>query len=149
MFDAAKERACGAREDWPHGKREMNVVTAFLTVVLLSASPQAAAKKPLYRWLINGELEALLRGTRIMEADDRSSYMRTPEEFHKDGSYVRHADNYEAHGKYTFRNGAVCDYAYGEREVCRRILIDKEGRYWIIGRYNSQIMVRVSIQPLR
>lgn len=102
-----------------------------------------------YRWLTTHELEALLPGTRIVEADVSVSYMRTPEEFHKNGSYVRHADNYEAHGKYSVRDNSVCDHALGEQAICRKILIDKEGRYWINSRDNPRHLTRITIQPLR
>lgn len=95
------------------------------------------------------ELESLLRGSRITQPDRRESYMRTPEEFHKNGSYVRHEDNFEAHGKYSFKDDAVCAQAEQDPEVCRRVLIDKDGRYWIVGRYNPRLVERISVKPLR
>jgi hypothetical protein len=102
-----------------------------------------------YRWLTTIEVELLLRGSRIVEEDNRPSYMKTPEHFQENGHYVRHADNFEAHGSYTFRDGQVCDQAEREAEVCRRVLIDKDGRYWIVERYNQRLLTNISVKPLR
>lgn len=113
------------------------------------SSQQAAPEEQARRPLTPSELETLLRGSRIVEADISVSYMRTPEEFHKNGSYVRHADNYEAHGKYSFRDGAVCVTADQDPEVCRKITIDQEGRYWITSRNNPRLLIRISVAPLQ
>ena len=125
----------------------MYTVKALITALLISTS--AADENPLYRWLSTAELETLLRGSWITQPDRRVSYMRNPEEFHENGSYVLHGDNYEAHGKYSFRDNAVCDQAERNPEVCRRVLIDKHGQYWIVGRYNPRLVERISVQPLQ
>lgn len=125
----------------------MAIVSILLTALFISTSP-ATAEKPHYRWLTTGELENLLRGNRITQPD-KPAYQRTPEEFHKNGWHVLYADNYEAHGKYTFRNDSVCDQELGHKEICRKILIDDQGRYWIVSRTNSRLLNRISIQPLR
>ena len=126
----------------------MCTMKTLMIALLVSASP-VAEKAATYRWLTPAEMETLLRGYRIVEADNRPSWMHTPEEFHQDGSYVLHGDNYEAHGKYSFRNDTVCVQAERDPEVCRRILIDKDGRYWIVGRYNPHLIERISVKPLR
>jgi hypothetical protein len=126
----------------------MNMLNFGLAVLLL-AGPTAAAESPPYRWLNTSELEALLRGSRIVEADNMPSYMKTPEDFHQNGRHVRYADNYEGHGKYSFRDSAVCDQEIGGQEVCRRILIDKQGRYWIVSRDDPRLLVKISVKPLR
>jgi len=120
----------------------------ILVAALLGISSPAPSIPP-YRWLTASELETLLRGSLIVEADVRANYLRTREEFHRNGNYVRHDHNYEAHGKYTFRDDAVCDQALGDQEVCRRVLIDAHGRYWIIARTNAQYIVRISVEALR
>lgn len=125
-----------------------HAAASLFTVLLIGASPDVSQSTP-YRWLATSELETLLRGSQIIEADIRVSYMRTPEEFHQNGRYVRHADNYEANGKYSFRHDAVCDRAYGEPEVCRKILVDQAGRYWIVGRENPRLLVKIDVKPLR
>ena len=121
---------------------------ALVSALAVVASPEASGS-PSYRWLTTGELGTLLRGSRIVEADDRPSWMHTPEEFSSNGNYVLYADNYEAHGKYSFRNDAVCVQAERDPEVCRRILIDNHGRYWIVGRDNSGLVKEISVKPLR
>ena len=126
----------------------MDMMNLGVTALLLIASP-AATQSPPYRWLTSGELDSVLRGSRIIEADARESYMRTPELFHQNGSYARYSDNYEVHGKYSFRNDAVCDQAVGEPEVCRKILVDQAGRYWIVGRENPRLLVRIDVKPIR
>ena len=62
---------------------------------------------------------------------------------------LRLGDNFEAHGSYTFRDGEVCDRAERDPEVCRRVLIDKDGRYWIVGRFNQRLLTNISVKPLR
>jgi len=109
------------------------------------AAPQEQARRP----LTTSELETLLRGSRITQPDRRESYMRTPEEFRENGSYVRHEDNFEAHGKYGFRDGAVCVAAEQDPEICRKIMIDENGRYWITSRNNTRLLIRISVAPLQ
>ena len=137
-------------------RRVFHLATAAALVIscapVQSGSQTLAARTSStpYRWLTTAELEFLLRGNRMVQADfDEKSLMRTPEEFHQDGRYVRHADNYEANGKYSFRDGAVCDKAYGDPEVCRKILVDKSGQHWIVGRQNPRILIKISITSLR
>ena len=125
----------------------MCTVKTLVAALLVSTSP--ADQNSTYRWLTTAELGQLLRGSRITQPDRRESYMRSPEEFHENGSYVVHGDNYEAHGKYSFKDDAVCAQAERDPEVCRRILIDRDGRYWIVGRYSPRFIERISIQPLR
>lgn len=125
------------------------ISTLCVIALLIAPSPTTAESLP-YHWLATSELETLLRGSRIIEADNnRPSYMRTPEIFSRNGHHARYADNYEHHGKYSIRNGAVCDQAMGEQEVCRHILVDKDGRYWIVGRENPSVVVQISVIPLR
>lgn len=126
----------------------MGMVRIALASLLLSTSA-ASAENPPYRWLTTVELEALLRGTRIVEDDNRPSLMLTPEEFHENGHYVLHGDNYEAHGKYRLRDDLVCARAEQRPEVCRKVLIDRSERYWIVTRTNPRSIVRISVEPLR
>lgn len=122
----------------------------YLSACLLAlAAPQTAEPNPAYRWLSTTELDALIRGSIVVEDTNAPSYMKTPEEFCRDGWYVRYADNYEAHGKYAFRDNAVCDQELGKREVCRGVLIDKQGRYWIVNREAPGLLLKVSVKPIR
>jgi Zn-finger nucleic acid-binding protein len=120
-----------------------SVLAAFLAPPITDATPSAP-----YRWLTTGELESLLRESWIVEADNRPRYMHTPEHFQSNGHYVRYDDNFEAHGKYTFRNGKVCAQAEREPEFCRGVLVNKDGAYWIVGRYNQRL-VKIFVKPLR
>ena len=120
----------------------------LMAAMLVGAPPEKSANPP-YRWLDTGELDTLLRGYRIVEADNRPSHLRTREEFHQNGNYVRYEHNYEAQGKYKFSQDAVCDHAIGEGEICRKILVDSMGQYWIIARNNSKIIIRISVTPIR
>ena len=155
MTDAQQFTAVASDREGRRSRHKCSARYAIIVLGLVAAAcaPASglsqAAVIPADRWLTTNELEALLPGNRIVEADAQVSYMRTPEEFHKNGSYVRHADNYEAHGKYRFKNDAVCDHALGEQEVCRKILTDDKGQYWIAGRDNPGHLTRITIQPLR
>lgn len=121
----------------------------FAWLLALSAvTPEATQEEPRFQWLTTNELDALLRGSIVVEDANVPSYTKTPEEFRRDGSHVRYADNYEAHGKYAFRDNAVCDQELGKRELCRGVLIDKEGRYWIVSREVPGLLVKVSVRPI-
>ena len=122
------------------------LISALLFTALAVVAPRGEAGEPAYRWLTSSELEALIRGTRMVENNNKPSYMKTPEEFRRDGSHVRYADNYEAHGKYRIKDDEVCVEADGASESCRRLLLDKDGQYWIVGREKSRLLIKVSVQ---
>ena len=119
----------------------LHIYAAAAALTVASVTPQ----ETLYRWLTSSQLEALLRGSRIVEADNRPDYMRTPEEFRRNRHYVRFADNYEAHGSYSFEGDELCVEADG-KTVCRRLLLDKYGQHWIVGRENSQSLTKITVQ---
>ena len=120
----------------------LHIYAAAAALNVASVAPQYTP----YHWVRTTQLEALLRGSRIVEAGTRPDYMRTPEEFRRNGEYVRFADNYEAHGKYSIKDGEVCVEVDRAPEACRRVLFDKEGQYWIAGRENSRVLIKVTIQ---
>ena len=118
----------------------IHTFSLFLAFALISEQGVESSRH--YRQLTNGEIETLLSGHWIIEADDRPDYMKTEEHFTPSGHYVRYDDNYEAEGVYSFRDGEVCTRVELRPERCRRVFVDKDGRYWIAGpRFLTKIQI--------
>jgi hypothetical protein len=126
----------------------MMVLNILATATLIGFAQVPSGEQLCHR-LTTAELEALLRGSRITQPDRPARYMRTPEEFRENGTYVRFEDNFEARGTYTFKDDAVCVTAERDPEVCRRLMLDKSGTYWISSRNNSHLLVRISVEAIR
>jgi hypothetical protein len=122
-----------------------------LAIILLSGLLWSASDDPnaQSRALTTNELEALLRGTSIIEPHRPNSCCWYPEMFAGRGEYVRYADNYEAHGTYRFQDGQICVLAEREEELCRHVMVDAEGHYWISRPHSPQSFKRIEISKLK
>ena len=128
----------------------LNMYPMLLAWALVTASaPSAGAESTEYRRLTTSELVTLLSGSTFTQPDRQYSWQRTPEEFHKDGTYIRHADNFEGRGSYNIQGGSVCVTETREREICRQVMIDRDGQYWITKRNNMPGLIRISVGPIR
>ena len=101
---------------------------------------------PQSRALTTSELETVLRGTSIIDAYRPYSFCCYPEVFLRNGDYVRHEDNFEAHGSYRIKDNQVCTKAEEEEELCRRVIVDANGEYWIGRSQPRESMRRISIR---
>lgn len=128
------------------GFREAPRVLTLLA--LLSLASPAASDGCGLRQLNTSELEALLRGSRITQPDREFDYMRNPEEFREDGTYVRYDDNFEARGKYEVRDNSVCFTETKRSEICRTISLDPSGHYWITKRSQQPGQIKISVSPI-
>ncbi|MDQ3246561.1 MAG: hypothetical protein M3Q52_06675 [Pseudomonadota bacterium] len=83
------------------------------------------------RALNEHELRALFNGRTINDVvPEGLQDLSTPEQFNKDGTYVRYADNRELEGRFTIESGMVCvDYNIHPK-FCRYIFIDDAGFYY-------------------
>jgi len=117
----------------------------LLAWILVAGFAPTAAETTGYRRLTTGELQALLSGSRINQPDIQQSYARTPEDFLPDGTHIRHADNYEGRGRYDIRDDSVCVTDERKREFCRRVMIDRDGQYWITKRNKTPGLIRISV----
>src|SRR5690349_18164027 len=109
----------------------METRVPVLTAVALLASLSPGASEA--RRLNTEELNVLIVGTTMDRGDPPKSYPRPDlaEQFRSDGTYVRFDDNYQAYGTYTIRDDQICVKAEMEKQLCRSITVDRQGRYWI------------------
>jgi hypothetical protein len=98
--------------------------------------------------LTTSELEAVLPGSWIIDTEIPYSFCCYPEMFYSRGEYVRHADNYEAHGTYRISDNRVCVVAEREEELCRLVMVDAKGQYWISKKHSPQSFRRITINKL-
>jgi hypothetical protein len=104
----------------------------FLLLGLASAADLAPGEqKEGPRVLTTSELTELLPGTYILQ-DEVPDLQNHPEEFHKNGEYVRWADNSEDHGRFRIRDNMLCTVAEREPELCRFIIEAMDGEYWLV-----------------
>lgn len=97
--------------------------------VALNAPPPGEIE---YRSLTDAELRVLLPGSYMREiVPDNLQDLSTPEQFNRDGTYIRYADNAELEGHYTVRDGKVCVKVDIHPGNCRFIAVDSAGRYFI------------------
>ena len=113
----------------------MVLAGTVLALVLLSASSAPAAAP---RLLTTSELRTLFVGSLVSRADlpKEQSAADQPEQFNPGGTWMLHADNYEERGSYLFRNNLVCVRAEQGAEVCRFVIRDPDGKYWIVRTLN-------------
>ena len=121
---------------------------AHLLLAAMLWSPPSGPD-PQSRVLKTSELETILRGAWIIDAHIPYSYCCYPEMFHRYGEYVRHSDNFEAHGTYRFKGDEVCVVAEQEEELCRRVMVDSRGRYWISRSHRPNSYKLIAISPLK
>ena len=76
--------------------------------------------------LTDAELKALMPGILVRQPHD----WNMPEQFNRDGSYLRYADNLEIEGCYTVSDGKVCVKDEFHPEFSRLIGVDKAGQYY-------------------
>ena len=75
--------------------------------------------------------------------------LSTPEEFHRNGTYVRHVDNRDIEGRYTLERGLVCVVdELRDPEYCRYVLVDGRGQFYF-GSTGSARLLPIKILPRR
>lgn len=120
----------------------------LIASLLIGSSPVAADGTSL-RLLSTSELQTLLLGSTFTQPDRPHSFTRAPEEFHGDGTYIRHADNFEARGKYQFKNDLVCTVETKKNEICRSVSVDADGTYWISKRNGQPGLIKIVVRPIQ
>ena len=102
-----------------------------------------AASESELRPLTDVEISALLSGACIREIVPANVQdLSTPEQFNRDGTYIRYADNAELEGHYTVRNGTVCVKDEVHPEYCRFVAVDAAGRYYL-----GRSLLRADLKP--
>ena len=122
------------------------ILSALMVVTSFTSS--ASAETTEVRPLAASELQDLLIGSRITQPDRQPSYARVPEDFLRDGTHIFHADNYEGRGRYYVRDNSVCVNHERRREICRHVMIDQQGQYWISKRNGQPGLIRISVFPI-
>ena len=141
----------GWKADIVAGRRLCDHLAMFkLATLIIAASLSSAAVAGLKdsRWLVTDELEQLLKEW-ITQPDIRDYHLRNPEYFYEGGEYVRHGDNYEEHGTYRFKDNLICTIAGKGGEVCRMIVLDEKGRYWMFQTLPWPRFDRMEISKIR
>ena len=75
--------------------------------------------------------------------------MTSPEQFNRDGTYIRYADNLDLEGRYTIEGEKFCVIVAGREKLCRFLLIDPNERYWISKTMFPTDFRLVSIKSIR
>lgn len=132
-----------ARSRYMRGGRRFLTTWSLMGAALLiaacaqpEAAPVVSSKPPVsisqeIRPLTEQELQQLFSGLNIREVTPPGMQnLSTLEQFNKNGTYVRYADNREIEGRYTIKNDRVCVRVVIHPEYCRSILVDAAGRYY-------------------
>jgi len=114
-----------------------------MTTMAMQTPSHSASSGSGFRALTDAQLKALLPGSYIQEiVPAHLQDLSTPEQFNRDGTYIRYADNAELEGHYTVRNGTVCVKDEVHPEYCRFVAVDAAGRYYL-----GRSLLRADLKP--
>jgi len=103
-----------------------------MTTMAMQTPSHSASSGSGFRALTDAQLKALLPGSYIQEiVPAHLQDLSTPEQFNRDGTYIRYADNAELEGHYAVRDGKVCVKDDVHPEFCRFIAVDNAGQHYI------------------
>ncbi len=106
------------------------VMSALAASVMsvLAISPADCRTAP--HVLTTKQLKVIVPGHSIGEP--YLSYESGVEQFRRDGTYLQLGDNFQDPGTYTIKDSMICIRSESYKSLCRFLLVDNEGQYWLI-----------------
>jgi len=81
--------------------------------------------------LTTEELKVAVPGHSIGRADVLPHESQV-EQFRMDGTYLMLGDNFQDPGKYILRDNMICIQSVSYKTMCRFLLVDQHGYYWLV-----------------